>query len=171
MTKSAQSNLSTFIIFVVEPALEQFSIHTVPDSFSFVDKLKSLNLSQPNNFMVLFDIKSLFANVLLAEVLSICLDQLYNSDLLQPPFPRSLCNDMLCMATKNVKFSLKDFMFCQVHGVAMGSPLNLILANIFVGYDENIFISIENGRPLAYYRYVDDVIVSKQCKQLLYFAK
>ena len=121
--------------------------------------------------MVLFDIKSLFANVLLAEVLSICLDQLYNSDLLQPPFPRSLCNDMLCMATKNVKFSLNDLMFCLVHGVAMESPLGPILAYIRVDYDENIFLSIDNGKPLAYYRYVDDVIVSKQCKQLLYFAK
>ena len=63
MTKSAQYNLSTFLIFVVEPALEQLSIHTVPDSFSFVDKLKSLNLSQPNNFMVSFDIKSLFTKM------------------------------------------------------------------------------------------------------------
>ena len=157
MTKSPQSNLSTFLISILEPVLEKFTTHTVPDSFSFVDKLKSLNLSQPNNFMVSFDIKSLFTNVPLDEVLNICLDQLYNSDLLPPPFPRSVCNDMLCMATKNVQFSFNNLMFRQIDGVAMGSPLGPILANIFVGYYENSLLSLDISKPLVYYRYVDDV--------------
>ena len=59
----SQSNLSTFLISVLEPVLDKFSNHTVPDSFSFVDKLKSFNLFQTKNFMVLFDMKSLFTNV------------------------------------------------------------------------------------------------------------
>ena len=157
MIKSPQSNLSTFLISVLEPVLDKFSNHTVPDSFSFVDKLKSFNLFQPNNFMVSFDIKSLFTNVQLKKVIDIFLDQLYNSDLLPPPFPRSVCNDMLCMATKNVQFSFNDLIFRQIDGVAMGSPLGPILANIFVGYYENNLLSLDNSKPLAYYRYVDDV--------------
>ena len=63
MTKSPQSSLSTFLISVFEPVLNKFSEHTVPEPSSFVDKLKSFNLFQPNNFMVSFDIKSLFTNV------------------------------------------------------------------------------------------------------------
>ena len=57
MTKSPQSNLSTFLISVLEPVLDKFSNHTIPNSYSFVDKLKSFDFFQPNNFMVLFDIK------------------------------------------------------------------------------------------------------------------
>merc|ERR1712240_306048 len=71
MIKSSQSNLSTFLISVLEPVLDKFSNHTVPDSFSFVDKLKSFNLFQPNNFIVSFDIKSLFTNVQLKKVIYI----------------------------------------------------------------------------------------------------
>ena len=64
---------------------------------------------------------------------------------------------MLCMATKNVQFSFSDLMFRQIDGVAMGSPLGPILANIFVSYYENSLLSLDNSKPLAYYRYVDDV--------------
>ena len=52
--------------------------------------------------MVSFDIKSLFTNVPLDEASNTCLDQLYNSELLPPSFPRSVYNDMLCMATKQL---------------------------------------------------------------------
>ena len=47
--------------------------------------------------MVLLDIKSLFTNISFDKILDICLNQLYNSELL-PPF-------YVCYATKNVKFS------------------------------------------------------------------
>ena len=71
MTKSLQLNLSTFLISVLEPVLNKFSNHIVPDFFSFVDQLNSFNLFQPNNFIVSFDIKSLFTNVSLNEVITI----------------------------------------------------------------------------------------------------
>ena len=50
MTKSTQSNLSIFLISLLEPVLEKFSIHTVPNSFSFVDILKSLNFPNESTF-------------------------------------------------------------------------------------------------------------------------
>ena len=156
MTKLPQSNLSTFLVSVLQPVLDKFSNQIVPDSFTFVNELKSLNLCQPNSFMVSFDIKSLLTNVPLDEVLNICLDQLYNYEL--PPFLRAVCNEMLCMATKNVQFSFNDFMFRQIYGVAMVSSLGPILANIFFGYYENSLLCKSQIKPLAYYRYVDDVL-------------
>ena len=48
-------------------------------------------------------------------------------------------------------------MFRQIDGVAMGSLLGPILANILVGNYETSLLPLDNSKPLAYYRYVDDV--------------
>ena len=39
----------------------------------------------------------------------------------------------------------------------MGSPLGPILAYIFVRYCEYSLLLLDNSKPLAYYRYVNDV--------------
>ena len=54
MINSPQSNLSTFLISVLEPVLDKFLNHTVPVSFSFVHKLKSFIYFPTKQFYGLF---------------------------------------------------------------------------------------------------------------------
>ena len=91
-------------------------------------------------------------NVPLDEVFNICLDQLYDSELLPSPFPRAVCTNMICMAAKNVQFSFNDLMFDKIDGVAMKNPLGQILANIYVGYYGNSLLFRNQTKTLAYYR-------------------
>ena len=43
-------------------------------------------------------------------------------------------------------------------GVAMGYPLTLVLANLFMGHNEKLWIENFQGTPPSYYRrYVDDI--------------
>ena len=46
-------------------------------------------------------------------------------------------------------------MYKQTDGVAMGSPLGLALASIFVGYYEEKLFS-QTQKPPTYFSYVDD---------------
>ena len=156
MIGSPQHKLAKYLIAVLKPVLDKFSRYTVKDSFSFVESLRSL--PSASFHMCSFDIKSLFTNVPLLETIRICLNQLYHSDLTPPDVAESVCFDMLKMATVNVEFSFDNIMYRQVDGVAMGSPLGPILANIFVGfYEEQLFRS--GKQPSMYLRYVDDTFV------------
>ena len=157
MTASAQHELARWLTEVLEPVLRRFSSHVVSDSFNFCDDLrehwwgKSLN----NSFMCSFDVKSLFTNVPLNETINICLDLLYRCDDITPPvIKEDLLRKLLVQCTSDVEFSFNGLMYRQVDGVAMGSPLGPILANIFLGYCEN---SIDDGEwPEFYRRFVDD---------------
>ena len=62
------------------------------------------------------------------------------------------------MATSSVEFSFNDIMHRQIDGVAMGSPLEPALANIFVGYYESKLFQT-TSKPEMYYRYMDDTFV------------
>ena len=109
--------------------------------------------------MCSFDIKTLYTNVPIDETIKICLKELYNFDLPAPLIPKVVCLSLLKMAVKNVEFSFNSHIYKHIDGVAMGSPLGLILANIFVGLLRSILFS-KFQKPIHYIRYVDDIFVS-----------
>ena len=116
--------------------------------------------------MCSFDIVSLFTNVPLKEVIDICAQALYRNKSISP-VPPSLSEksfrELLEKVTSGVEFSFNGVMYRQTDGVAMGSPLGPILANIFVGYYE---AQIPPDKwPIVYDRYVDDVFSEFENKE------
>ena len=65
--------------------------------------------------------------------------------------------DLLSVATKSQLFQFNGSLYEQIDGVAMGSPLGRLLANVFMSSIEEK--SDVEGKLLLYYRrYVDDTL-------------
>ena len=65
------------------------------------------------------------------------------------------------MATKESFFMFNNKFYKQIDDVAMGSPLGLALANIFMLSFENIWLKDcpHSLKPVFYRQYVDDILV------------
>ena len=93
-------------------------------------------MGQSETRAVFSHISSLFTNVPLNETIKICADALYQGELNSPPFPEEVFIELMETATRSIEFSFNNEMYQQKDGVALGSPLGLALANIFVGFHE-----------------------------------
>ena len=154
MVGSAQHELARWLAEVVQPVLARYSSNVIKDSFGFCADLREFGHVDKDAFMCSFDVVSLFTNVPIDETVGICLDTLYRSDLKPPKIKEDLLKKLLMKATRDVEFSFNDKMFKQIDGVAMGSPLGPVLANIFLGFYESRIP--ESQWPRLYRRFVDD---------------
>ncbi|XP_067022058.1 uncharacterized protein [Acropora muricata] len=102
-----------------------------------------------NEFVCSFDASSLFTNVPLDETIQICLDKLYA--LSNPPkLPRTVLKNLLVFATKRSHFVFDGQYYDQVDGVAMGSPLGPVLANIFMCHFEETWVMNSSDCPVLF---------------------
>ena len=107
--------------------------------------------------MVYFDVSSLFTNVPLDSTFdTIITTRIYDKEEIITQLSRSELIQMLTLCTKQVPFSFNDDIYIQQDGVAMGSPLGSVLANIFMVQLECEIISKLGDTVLGWKRYVDD---------------
>ena len=154
-TGLSHHGLGKWLAGLLQPALERFSLHCISDSFTFAKAMQNFDVD-PNVFICSFKVSSLFTNVPLDETIKICSEALYDDSDLQPHIPKDVLVELMKSATSSVELSFNSTMYKQTDGVAMGSPLSPALANIFVGYYEEMLFS-QTQKPPIYFRYVDDM--------------
>ena len=141
---------------MLKPVLEQYSQYCVQDSFSFAGMIRDLPSEFADSFMCSFDISSIFTNVLLDDIVNICADSIFGTGNMST-FSRETFVELMKFATRFVAFSFNNIMYKQVDSAAMGSPLGAMLANIFVCYCKQKFMSaLTDKKPICYFRCVDD---------------
>ena len=75
-------------------------------------------INKKKTFLCSFDVKSLFTNVPLNEVIDICGDTLYS---LENPFlVRKNFISLMKLANEEVEFSFNNVLYRQIDGIAMG---------------------------------------------------
>ena len=86
----------------------------------------------PEGFqMVSFDVKAIFT-VPLEMTIDIIPGRIYNNHELTTSLTKKEMEELLLLCTKNVHFTFNGQIYIQVDGVAMGSSLAHLLADIFM---------------------------------------
>ncbi|VDQ00066.1 unnamed protein product [Trichobilharzia regenti] len=107
-----------------------------------------------NKFMASFDIISLFTIIPINQTIEIICQQ---SDLL--PLPGPEFKRLLLMCTMGVRFQFDNTIYRQIDGVAMGSTLSPVLADIFMSNLGKTKLKHAIDQTTSYCRYVDDIFV------------
>ena len=137
--ESYTHGLAKYLSDVLKPLINHK--FTIKDSFSFVHELLSV---RDIPFMCSFDVISLYTNIPVDQTIEICLNKLYND------------NNTVNNITPEQMRRLLHY-YDQIDGVAMGSSLGPILADIFMSDFENkVFDTFDGNLPLLYKRYVDE---------------
>ena len=135
---------------------------TVKDSFTFVDEILTQNSNLYMASLDSLDVDALFTNIPLDETIDICLKKLFETpDTVVKGISKNDFCDLLNLATKESFFTFNNKFYIQVDGVAMGSPLVPIMANIFLSHHEENWLNKcpIKFKPSFYRRYVDDIFV------------
>ncbi|XP_050559861.1 uncharacterized protein LOC118265684 [Spodoptera frugiperda] len=120
-------HLAKHVASILQPLVAR-STSYVMDSRHFIDILQSIKL-RPNDLMVSFDVESLFTNVPMAD----------------------------CMEVVKLRLQENNNERARIDGVAMGSPVAPVVANIWMEHFEQLAISTATTSIKLWKRYVDDV--------------
>ena len=94
------------------------------------------------------------------EALRLLANKLYSNDNLidvRPPIRKTVFIQIGKLALNNVVMLTNDGYYIQKEGLAMGSPLSLQLANVWLTQFDERFIAMKSK---WYYRYVDDIFMT-----------
>ena len=122
-------NLACFLCDLPSPLVPHD--YSCKDTFSFVSQVKNANLSE--KFLVFYDVISHFTSIPLQETIDIAINLIFNHNP-NLNITRKELKKLFLFATSQTHFIFNSKFYNQIDGVAMGSPLAPVLANIFMGF-------------------------------------
>ena len=148
--------VSAFVDRELQPLLA--NIHSyIKDTTDFFNKLSRFNNLPDNTILVTLDVTALYSSIPHNDGIGACkkhLDRRAQST----TSSEDICQLIKFILENNV-FSFNDEYFLQVCGTAMGTRMAPCYANIFMAELEENFLSGYPYKPLAYYRYIDDIFI------------
>ena len=145
--------MSVFLGKLLSPCINKD--YSADDTFTFVTDIRKVSAN--NKFMVSYDGISLFTNVPLNETINIAVEVIFKNNPNIKITKPELVN-LFKFATSETHFLFDNNFYDQIDGVAMGSPLGPVLANLFMSYHEKQWIEEHKYSNITFYRrYVDDI--------------
>ena len=158
---SPQSKLAKWLADSLSTLLGKISNSHLLHSSDFISRIR--NLGPTHGKLISLDVTALFTNVPIDFVLD-NLKRAADSNIFQPPIPIEQFCDLVRLCVDATIFTFEGQVYKQKFGVAMGSPLSPILANLCLEFMEEYHIKPlpEDIKPFIWVRYVDDIFIIYQ---------
>ena len=109
-------------------------------------------------FIVSYDVTSLFTNIPLRETIDTAINLIFNHNP-NLNITRKELKKLFLFATSRTHFIFNSKFYNQIDGVAMGSPLAPVPANIFMGFHKSKWLNEYSfNKPKLCLRYADDIV-------------
>ena len=164
--------LAKWLDEILSPLLNN-NEYMLKDTFDFVNKISQMT-NEEDQYMVSFDVESLFTNVPTDETIQLILDEAFNDKDTYHGLKKHTLKHLLNVCIKKSHFQFNGSYYDQIDGVSMGSPLGPFFANFFMAnFEKKHMASIKERGVITYNRYVDDVFAkinnSENCDAILEF--
>ncbi|CAF1171710.1 unnamed protein product [Didymodactylos carnosus] len=133
MCNAPNYKIAAHLASMIKQCNDQLSSY-VKDSFEFVKMLQN-NIVGSNEIMLSFDVESLYPNVSVTEAIDIAVKMLWGTNKTMKFMKLTKSETYILLfnlALRNLQFRLYNEYYRQKEGVAMGSLLAPILADIFM---------------------------------------
>ena len=145
------------VFFVVLFHLQSLMI-TLAKILFFVSQIKNASFSK--KFLISYDVTSLFTNIPLQETIGIAINLFFNHNP-HLNITRKELKKLFLFATSQTLFIFNSEFFNQIDGLAMGSHLVPVLANLFMGFHKPKRLDEYNPNKSKFYlRYIDDILAA-----------
>ena len=111
------------------------------DTFFFVSQIKNENFSK--KCIVFYHVTSVFTNIPLQETIDIDINLIFNHNP-NLNITRKELKKLFLFATSQTHFIFNSKFYNQIDGVAMGSLLAPVFANVFMGFHESNWLNEYN---------------------------
>jgi hypothetical protein len=159
-------NVAKYLDEILKPALFKDDNYMLKDSFDFINKISKVKPKE-GQYIVSFDVESLFTNVLTDETIDIIIDKIFVRGVssfhgLTEEDLRSLLETCI----KRSHFQFNGAFYDQIDGVSMGSPLGPLFANVFMSHLESKIMSQLSRLGVKHWmRFVDDIFALLTSKE------
>ena len=158
--------LAKYLDSIIKP-LQSTNECMLKDTFDFVNRVSRIDLVD-GDFIVSFDVESLFTNIPVLETIEIIVKRAFPGRTRKfHGMSKETLRELLLICTTESHFIFNGCYYDQIDGVSMGSPLGPTFANFFIDNLENqIMTTLKRYGVKVWLRYVDDTFVvlkSKDC--------
>ena len=149
-------HLAKYLAEVINPLVGKTASY-VKNSKDFAESIRGYPI-ETGDLMVSFDVESLFTNVPTSEALRCLKEKLENNENLplRTAIPIANILEMVQYCISTTYFQFQGTFYKQTAGMAMGSPLSPVMANIYMEWFEEHAINTAVDKPKMWKRYVDD---------------